>query len=69
MCWMADSNLTSLTERCVTGMVGVVVVQLGIVYGTHVSRLIVRNSDHWHITMRIWVGKSNDWVVSVSTAT
>ncbi len=66
---MADSNLTSLTERSVTGVVRVVVVQLGIMYGAHVSRLIVRYSDYRHITMLIWVGKSNDWVISVSTAT
>ena len=65
----AADRIQSLSDVVHRGMVGVVVVQLGIVYGTHVSRLIVRNSDHWHITMRIWVGKSNDWVVSVSTAT
>ncbi len=67
--WPFSSNSTTRAEMSAGLGVRVRMIMASTGPRTHVLGMVVGDSDDGDISISVWVGKSNDWVVSVSRRT
>ena len=67
---VANSNLTAVIERPMTGGLGVPVKMTRVsVLALYVPRVVVGDRDHWRPTVMVWMANSNYWMGLMSTRT